>query len=195
MEIVKVDTSQIYQGELTFYIPPGKRFKIESFTPVQITGMTDDGEMLSPVSRGTILQGKSPGIISLVPEDPNAFWTVDYAQANPDPADPDPVEVAIPEPLTLRERIQETIREMMANEFGTQSQEMETWEEAQDFLMDDTDDIITPYEAIEMIPEEVLPQGEAPAEPEAPASSPGAETSPEAPTDHVETSEPPPATT
>jgi hypothetical protein len=160
MELVKLESGKVYSGNHTFYIPAGKKFRIEATKPFKLTGITEEGEIVRVFDTSSnIIANKSTGIMSI--EIPTTqFFTIDYQMDTRDPADPEPMEVGVPEPLSLRQRIQNEIRNMLKNEYGTESTEVETWEEAQDFLMDDSDGLISPYEALEMIPEEILPPEE-----------------------------------
>lgn len=163
----KLESGKVYSGSKEFYIPKGKRFRIEASKPFELTGINEDGEITKVYASGhTVISNISNGLMS-IKLDAGQMFTVDYQQDNRDPADPVPVELGVPEPKSLRERIQETIRELLHNEFGTQSKEVETWEEAQDFLMNDTDGLMSPYEMLEMIPE---PEPEPIIEPAAPAA-------------------------
>lgn len=64
----------------------------------------------------------------------------------------DPTPVAVPAGMGRPESLQETIRRLVRNEVSqvAQKYEMETFEEASDFDVDDEDDYLSPYELTEM---------------------------------------------
>jgi hypothetical protein len=173
MELEKPISEHLYTGSKYFHIAPGKKIDIQSFEPVTITPVDESGEIqYIPIKNNRIIT-RSPGSFMIEPDVATAPWMIKFVYTEGDPADPEPLEIGIPEPMTLRERIQEVLQEVLINQFGTQSKEVETWQEAQDFLMDETDNLLSPYELLEMEPEEL-------AQPvEEPAPSSGSETQPE----------------
>lgn len=78
---------------------------------------------------------------------------------------PDPVPFAVTEvkPLTLKEEMQRFIRSQMAAALAP-SGEVESFEEANDFDVDDDVDLMSPYEVLDMINEGTPPEDVAPGE-------------------------------
>jgi hypothetical protein len=71
-----------------------------------------------------------------------------------DPADPIPFEVPDENRghLTLEEKLKAYLAEMVRDRYGAESEEMDTFEDAQDFLIPDDEDILTGYEVQDMEP-------------------------------------------
>lgn len=100
---------------------------------------------------------------------------------------PDDTPIAVPlhwkRPPTLREMIQQHIRTEMSLTAGAEG--METFEEADDFEVDEDPDPLSQYELREMAEERPKPPPEAPkekpAEPAKPADAPASTSAPTAP--------------
>lgn len=88
-----------------------------------------------------------------------AVWTADGKRIKSmyDPVDPIPVE--IPEeynaPPTLEDKMKLFLAEMVAERYGKDSKEMESFEDSMDFDMDDDDMPLSQYEVHDMQPEYV----------------------------------------
>ena len=186
MEINKLTSGDIYTGSLTFYIHVGKEYVIEADQSFVVNYLTEDGEITKTLSSyNNKVHNKSGGIMQVVPAQATAFWTPTYQDeaVSKEVPDPTPIEVGLEKPPTLIERMQQFIRSELANNYGAGSQELETWEEAQDFMMNDADDIVSPYELHAMQEEMIEPPTEPAPEPtpETTETEPVPEPSPEPP--------------
>lgn len=89
---------------------------------------------------------------------------------------PDPTPVEMPlgfkRPPTLQEEIQRIVRIQLSQQ--AQAEGFETFEEANDFEMDEDPDPLSPYEVSEMAPEEITAQETDVGQPQAPQGAPQA---------------------
>ena len=124
----KLISGKVYSGNHDFFIPHDKQFRIEATKPFQLRAIdVDTGEITGIYGvEGNVCSGKSAGHMRI--EIPSTqMFTIDYQMDVRDPADPTPVELGIPEPKSLRERIQATVHELLHNEFGNQPYDRD-WE-------------------------------------------------------------------
>lgn len=179
MDIKKINSGELYKGELSFPVPYGKRFIVQSTaSDVVVNSLNVDGELVAMhrVESGKAF-GKSHGLVQVICPDGD-FWCCDYqddAVTYGPELDKTPVEVVLERPLSLIERMQHFIRDELANKYGRGSREYETYEDAQDFLLDDGDEFISPYEEILMAEEQERAQDEPQRPSEPPAEPPPAE--------------------
>lgn len=121
----------------------------------QVTGINSDGEIVEVVGPKTV--GQLEMVQNVVNTDvqqieitcdTNTIYNVEIQQLaeSAENLDPVPIEVAEPQ-LTLKDTIQMYVREALHNET---SNEQETFEEADDFDMDDDSLPSSPYEFEEM---------------------------------------------
>lgn len=99
-----------------------------------------------------------------------------------------PEQVEVPVEMTIPEPLQERIKRILQTELSAQAaaQDMETFDEANDFDIDEDPDPVSHYELTEMVEEEPAPQatkGSGAAAPDQPAiaEGPGAEGEPAKP--------------
>ena len=112
-------------------------------------------------------------------------WTFDFFRTHETP-DPVPHELAMEgtPPMTMEERLRTFIGDMIAQRYGSSSEEFDTFEEAMDFDIEEEADPLTPYEEnmLELIEEEPVdepprdqpntPPAEEPPNAEAPQDEP-----------------------
>jgi hypothetical protein len=162
---VPADTQLNIEGAYEFIV-----YKIEEGKPVAIIGRSSERK-----AKVKIRQDMQVSIESM----DGSFISYDGFPIPSvyDPADPVPFEV--PEEnrgqLTLEEKLRTYLAEMLRDRYGEDSEEYDTFEDAQDFLIPDDEDILTGYELQDMEPLETdLPpeENQAPPPQEEPVDPP-----------------------
>lgn len=154
MKIIK--NGALENGEAEFILAKGKKFRIETDGEATLYRMADDGSLTGfHKSQNNVISGIGTDELYRLEIGAGGFWTcfVVGDDIRLEHLDNTPIEVDIEQPPTLIERMQDFIRSEIRNKYGAASQEVETWEDAQDFLLDDTDNLVSPYEMVDMVEE------------------------------------------
>ena len=166
----------MHKGKLKIPIEEGATVLIKSTGEFSVLGY-DGVRLLSIIGPRHVgdrqLQFVVPqGVTSLeVICKPAVRWSIDVTRVNGKEV-PDPTPVALPvghhHPPTLREDMQRFIREEVSRHYQ-EAEGAGSFEEEDDFDVDDDDEFVSPYEMSEMIEEEPMPK---PQEQEAPPAQP-----------------------
>lgn len=154
-------------GSQAFDFPENARVKIMAEGSVSVFSINEDGENEKFLCSGEKVlafrtKDSFTGFIS-VPNGNHFSVDVFTIEDASDKADPIPVE--LPEemkiPETLESKLHRMLAGMIAERYGTDSNEMETFEEAMDFDVDDTEPL-SGYEVQDMVPEVPNPEYDPP---------------------------------
>lgn len=174
-------------GRQTINLPAYCRATIIAETEFSaFVGEGDDTQLVAVSSdKKMVLRTKEEDMDVHINVPEGVHWSPSLEVTNPfDKSDPKPFEVPeeLKKPETLEEKLQRFAAGMVAEMYGRDSAEMETFEEAMDFDIDDEIDMpLSNYEIPEATQDEYIPEGD----------NSEAETSVTEPTTTVGTVEPP----
>jgi hypothetical protein len=165
-----LDNGVLTKGSQKFAMKTGARVEITSNGVFQVYGVRDGKRVsiLGPRNesdRYFKFWNKNYTALEVV-TDKETFWNCKYydQEMGQEYLDPTPIEVPVMDPaLNMNERIRQFIRDEISARM--ESQDMETFEESMDFDVDDDTEIISPYEFVDMVPEEPVDEAQAPTEP------------------------------
>lgn len=151
-------------GKHDFEFLPDVQYFIQSERDFSILELDESGNPSKVVA--TSLHGKLRFIcrdhfLGLVNVPDGYHWSIDtrYIKSPFENADPVPVEVPedVKSPETLQDKLQRMLAGMIAERYGRDSDEMETFEDAMDFDMEDEDTPLTSrYDVTDMVSDDFI---------------------------------------
>jgi hypothetical protein len=148
-------------GSKAFLFPANTQVTIKSEQKdFSVYTVNDDGEpedFLAISSNGILKFRTIDAVDGFVNVENNMHWSIDLVPLSSPYETHDPVPVEVPEdkrvPESLQSKLERMLAGMVAERYGKDSREMETFEESMDFDIDDDDDPVarSGYEVSELI--------------------------------------------
>lgn len=136
--------------------------RYRSTSPINIVLLNEKEEAVKLLASNVTdqeLRFREDGLLQVQTDD-KTLWQLDAVVHNfEETPDPKPHVVILHKEKTMQEELQEFIQQAVANEYGSQSKQMESFEDFMDFDDDEPDGLTSPYELNEELEQEFLASG------------------------------------